>query len=460
MSATVAIVLAAGKGTRMRSELPKVLHQIAGWSLAEWSVNAALEAGADRCVVVVGHGRERVEGVLRERFGDRVTFALQEEQLGTGHAVRCAVEQRLQRFDGRVLVTYGDCPLIQGPTLAQLLASDAPCALLTTHRDDPTGYGRMVRKDGQIAAIVEHKDATPEQRAICEVNPGLYAFDGGFLQRALEQLDMNNAQGELYLTDLVAMAERVDDFVVPIDEVRGINDRRELAECGELMRRRIAERWASAGAAIEDLGAVYTGADCEVQPDARIDAGVHLRGKTRIESGAHVDVGCVLRDVHVSAGAYLHPYTVAAESQIGAKAQVGPFTHLRPKTNLGEGSKVGNFCETKKTNLGKGSKVNHLAYVGDGEIGEGVNIGAGVIFCNYDGVKKHTTTLEDGVFIGSDSQLVAPITVGQGAYVASGSTITRDVPADALALSRTKQENKEGYASRLRRRMEAAKKKA
>jgi len=463
MQEFVAVVLAAGQGTRMKSSLPKVLHRIAGRSMVAWSVGAALDAGVKECVVVVGHGREQVEADLSARFGERVRFAVQEEQLGTGHAVRCAVEQGLEGFGGSVLVLYGDCPLVRTETLRRLMESqgDAPLALLTAQLEDPTGYGRILRDDGSVVGIREQKDCTPEERAITEVNPGMYAIDGAFLGDALGQLDTDNAQGELYLTDLVEIAAKKGRAVdVPGDmkELGGVNDRLQLADAATAMQRRVTAAYAREGVGITDVRHTWIDADCELAPDCTIEPGVHLRGRCVVEAGARVDVGSVLTDVRVEAGAYVKPYTVAAESRIGPRAQIGPFAHLRPATDLGEDTKVGNFCETKKTVVGAGSKVNHLAYVGDGVIGEGVNVGAGTIFCNYDGVQKHTTTLKDGVFIGSDSQLIAPVTIGEGAYVASGSSINKDVPAGALAISRTKQVNKEGYADRLRARMKALKK--
>lgn len=453
---TTGIVLAAGKGTRMKSDVPKVLHRIAGRSLAEWCVGAALDAGVDDCVVVVGHAREEVSAVLTARFGSKVRFAVQEEQLGTGHAVKCALPEVSA---DRVLVLYGDCPLIPTSTLETLLAEDAPVGLVTGRLDDPTGYGRILRTNGQVAAIREQKDCNDEERAITEVNPGIYSFDAGFLKDSIGKLSSDNAAGELYLTDLIKMAPQVADVFGDMTFLQGVNDRWQLADAGKVMRLRLNEGWARAGVGIIDPFSTFIDADCELEPDCTIASGVHLRGRCSVAAGAIVDVGCVLENVSVEAGAHLKPYTVATDSRVGPKAAVGPFSHLRPKTDLGEASKVGNFCETKKTTVGKGSKVNHLAYVGDGQIGEGVNVGAGVIFCNYDGVQKHTTVLKDGVFVGSDSQIVAPITVGEGAYIASGSTITKDVPADALAIARTRgQTIKEGFASRLRARFAAAKK--
>ncbi len=462
--ATVALVLAAGQGTRMKSSLPKVLHPIAGRPMVTYPVSAALEAGVDAVVVVLGHGRELVESALHERFGDRVRTALQAEQRGTGDAVRCAMDAVGDDME-RVVILYGDCPLVRPATLRRLLDAqgEAELALITASLDDPTGYGRILRSPGgTVAAIREQKDASEAERAIREVNPGVYAVRAPFLRRALAGLSTKNAQGELYLTDVVAMAAAegsVRDVTGDMNELRGVNDRLELAEQAARMHERIAADWARAGVGIEDPRTTYLDADCVLEPDASIAPGVHLRGRCVVRKGARVEVGCVLTDVEVDEGAELLPYTVAARSRIGRGAHVGPFAHLRPDTELGPESKVGNFSETKKTRIGARSKVNHLAYVGDGVIGEDVNVGAGTIFCNYDGVRKHTTTIDDGAFIGSDSQLVAPVRVGKGAYVASGTTVTRDVPDDGLAISRAPQQNKEGFASRMRARQKAAAKK-
>ncbi|MFO0695711.1 MAG: bifunctional UDP-N-acetylglucosamine diphosphorylase/glucosamine-1-phosphate N-acetyltransferase GlmU [Polyangiales bacterium] len=465
MSSTevLAIVLAAGQGTRMKSETPKVLHEIAGKPLVAWAVDAALEAGMTRAVVVVGHGGERVETSLRARFGDRVSFALQAEQKGTGHAVRCAMDT-LPGYEGRVVILYGDCPLLSAATIRELVTAStgAKLGLLTAHITDPTGYGRILRDDtGRVRAIREHKDASLEERAIHEVNPGVYCIDAGFLRSAIATLDTNNAQGELYLTDVVEAAARqgsVVDVEGDMAELRGVNDRYELALCAKIRRAKLVEALARSGVGVADPDTLHVDADCIVEPDAWLGANVHLRGRTVVRRGARIDVGSVLTDVEVAENALVKPYSVAEKSVIGPSAEVGPFSHLRPETELGPKAKVGNFSETKKTKIGARSKVPHLAYVGDGILGEDVNVGAGTIFCNYDGYRKHTTVLEDGVFIGSDSQLVAPIRVGKGAYVGSGTTVTKDVPAGALAISRPKQENKEGMADKLRARMEAAKK--
>ena len=460
-----AIILAAGEGTRMKSKRPKVLHEIAGRALVSWVVQTALDAGAARCLVVVGHGRGDVEKELLARFGKRVEMVLQPEQHGTGDAVRCAMEAD-HTLEGRLVVLYGDCPLIPVGLLHDLVGDSdragAELGLVTATLTDPSGYGRIVRNGaGDVQRIVEDRDCSDEERAIQEVNPGLYAVRAGFLREAIAQLTPDNAQGQLYLTDVVELAAnggKVVDRRGDMTDLTGVNDQRDLALAASTRRRRMAEELARSGVGVADLDALYVDAECEVEPGATLEANVHLRGRCVVRAGAHIDVGCVLTNVIVEKDAKVLPYTVAADSTIGEGAQVGPFSHLRPQTLLGPRSKVGNFSETKKTTVGEGSKVNHLSYVGDGIIGEGVNIGAGTIFCNYDGEQKHTTILEDGVFVGSDSQFVAPVTVKRGAYVASGTTVTRDVPEDALAMSRSKQENKEGYAARLRARLRPKKK--
>ena len=469
----VAVVLAAGQGTRMKSALPKVLHPLCGRALVAWPVLAALEAGAARVVVVVGHGRDAVEAALATRFPEhtrdgRVTTAVQQRQLGTGDAVRSALPALADVADrDYVVVLCGDTPLLRHEALEALLDTTAQagarCGMLTGTVDDPTGYGRIVRDaGGRVVAIREHRDATPEERAIREMNPGVYAVEKSFLTHAIAALDTKNAQGELYLTDVVARAATEDAAGVAaqpwtMEDLHGVNDRFDLARAESLLRARILRDLGRSGVTVRDLAATYVDAEVVVEPDVTLEPGGVLRGRTRVGAGARLDVGCVLEDVVVAPGARLRPYTIATDSTIGERAQVGPFSHLRPRSALGPDAHVGNFVETKATTLGARSKANHLAYLGDGVVGEDVNIGAGTIFCNYDGFQKHVTRLEDGAFIGSDSQLVAPVTVGRGAYVATGTTVTRDVPADALAIGRTKQENKAGYASRLRATMKAKK---
>jgi bifunctional UDP-N-acetylglucosamine pyrophosphorylase/glucosamine-1-phosphate N-acetyltransferase len=454
------IVLCAGQGTRMKSDLPKVLHEACGRPLGAWPLRAAQAAGADAIVAVVGHQADRVQVALSADFGDGLAFALQEEQRGTGHAVLCGVPALPDDADD-VLILYGDTPLLKPETLLALVerrrTEGVPLGLLTAELEQPAGYGRMVRDDaGVVREIVEHKDATPEQRAIREVNPGIYAVDAAFLKEKLSTLTADNAQGELYLTDLVALAYADGGTVslpMATEEMLGVNDRRQLAEAGAVLQRRICDEWLVAGVTMRDPASVHIDATVNLAPDVTLGPGVSLRGTTRVERDVLVDVGCVLTDTIVQEGAALHPYSICEHAHVGPGCQVGPFARLRPDAHMLKGAKVGNFVEMKKTVLGEGSKANHLAYLGDATIGKGVNVGAGTITCNYDGFGKHPTILEDGVFIGSNSTLVAPLTVEENAYVAAASCVGKDVPSGALAISRARQENKDGYADRLRSRM-------
>jgi bifunctional UDP-N-acetylglucosamine pyrophosphorylase/glucosamine-1-phosphate N-acetyltransferase len=459
-----AIVLAAGQGTRMKSPLPKVLHRLCGWPMLDFVVQAALDAGADDAVVVVGYGREPVEAHLAARFGDRVRTAVQAEQRGTGHAVQCAMPALAAEAHAALLL-YGDTPLVLAGDLERLLAAreagDRELGMLTCRVAEPHGYGRIMRDEaGRVTGIVEHRDASEAQRRIDEINPGMYAARVDFLREALAGLESNNDQGELYLTDIVAGAAKLGE-VASLDAdaatLAGINDRAQLAASERAMYQRIADGWRRAGATVRHGACIEAGV--AIEADATIEHGVVVRGSSHIGAGARIDVGCVLDDVEVAAGARLLPYSVCSQSRIGSAAQVGPFSHLRPDSVIGDEARVGNFVETKKTVFRRGAKANHLAYLGDGVIGEGANVGAGTIFCNYDGFQKHETVIGAGAFIGSDSQLIAPITIGDGAYVATGTTVTMDVPADALAISRVRQSNKEDYAPRLKARLAAAAKK-
>ena len=459
MSKIAAVILAAGQGTRMKSALPKVMHPIAGRPLVHFPVRAALEAGCDEVIVVVGHGREHVTRYLAAAFGERVKTVVQTTQLGTGDAARYGVSA-IADCD-RVLVFYGDVPLLEAGDLASATRSAAPFALATIVVDDPAGYGRILRDEsGDVLEIREHKDLRSDaERAVREINPGIFVSSAAFFTEALAALSPNNAQGELYLTDVVAAA-RGAGLGIGVIEARaevlvGINDRVQLAQAEERMLARIADAHRRAGGTVRHGARIDDGV--VIGADTVIESGAVLRGDTRVGAGVRVDVGCVLTDVVIEDGVVLKPCSVLEKSLVRANAQIGPFSHLRPESDIGEGAHIGNFVETKKTKLGPGAKANHLAYLGDGLVGARANIGAGTIFCNYDGFLKHTTTIEEDAFIGSDSQLVAPVTIGRGAYVATGTTVTRDVPADALAISRTKQENKEGYASRIKARMKAAK---
>lgn len=461
-----AVILAAGQGTRMKSGLPKVLHAVGGRPLVHYPVRAALEAGCDEVVVVVGHGREHVESYLAAAFGatGRVKTAVQREQRGTGDAARAGLEA--VRADAeQVLVFYGDVPLLTAEEVGAVARarSDASCplAMATCVTDDPFGYGRVIRDaSGHVVEIREQRDLrSDEERAIKEWNPGIYAADVAFLRRALDALEPNNAQGELYLTDIVKLAVgqggRVATVRAPAASMDGVNDRAQLAAIDRAMTARIVRRWRLEGVTVRDGARIEDGVT--IGRDAVIESFAVLRGETRVGAGAVVDVGCVLTNAEIGEGVTLKPYSVVSDSIVRTRAQIGPFSHLRPASDIGEEAHVGNFVETKKTKLDKGAKANHLAYLGDGLVGEGANVGAGTIFCNYDGFQKHTTTIGKGAFIGSDSQLVAPVTIGDGAYVGTGTTVTRDVPAGALAIGRIRQENKEGYADRLRARLKAQK---
>jgi len=464
MSSITAVVLAAGKGTRMKSALPKVMHPLAGRPMIHWVVRAVMDAGAERVVVVVGHGRDKVEAYLASAFGDKVETVVQEEQKGTGHAAQVALPAIARGLSASsiVLVTAGDTPCLKSSDMRLLVDAmndSVKMTMLVATLPDATGYGRILRENGKVVGIREHKDCTEEQRKIREFNPAVYAFRLGYLQEHLPTLTPNNAQGELYLTDLVARAGgAIADRPVDPEAVEGINDRAQLSVLEARILRGIAHAHQVAGVTIRDPNAVEIHDGVTIGEDTVIERGVVLRGKTTVGRGCTIDVGCVLTDTTVADGVNLKPYSISTESIVGNKAQIGPFTHLRPASDVGEDAHVGNFVELKKTRLGKGSKANHLAYLGDGMVGEGVNVGAGTIFCNYDGFKKHVTTLDDGAFIGSDSQLVAPVRVGKGAYVATGTTVTRDVPDGALAIGRVSQQNKEGYAERLKARLKAQKK--
>ena len=463
-----AIVLAAGQGTRMKSTLPKVLHHVAGEPMVNHVVAAAQRASAGHVVVVVGHGREHVEASLSKTFGNTVSFAHQAEQRGTGHAAGIGLTGISDEID-LVFVLYGDTPLLLESDLQKLRDllinhSETQLAMLTCEVPDATGYGRIIRDvQGRATAIREHRDCSKDELAIREINPGVYCVRASFLRRAIPKLQSNNAQNELYLTDVVALAaqesltanegQAVRTQLADALTLEGINDRAQLYVAEERMLARIAGKWRKAGVTIRAGAQVHS--TVTLEEDVTIETGVVLRGKTTVGRGTTIDVGCVLTDTTVAPGAHIKPYSVATSSSIGEGAQVGPFSHLRPGSELEAQVHIGNFVETKATVMRKGSKANHLAYLGDGDVGERANIGAGTIFCNYDGFKKHRTNIGAEAFIGSDSQLVAPITIGNGAYVATGTTVTRDVPADGLAIGRIKQENKEGYASRLRSRLKA-----
>ncbi len=450
------VILAAGKGTRMKSGRPKVLHHVAGLPLVDHVLRTLEPLEPASVVVVIGHEPEQLRLHLGGRTG--LSLALQEPQLGTGHALLQA-EPALKDRQGCVLLLSGDVPLLRTKTLEALLHHHvdhgAVATVLTAVVDQPDGYGRIVRQDGAISAIVEHKDASPEERNIREINSGIYVFDLAPLFPALRQIGSLNAQGEYYLPDLVSIfgktGKRVEAMVLEDQgEILGVNSRKELADVAAVLRDRKNAELMASGVTIIDPAATWVEPDVAVGPDTILHPDVYLEGATTVGSGCEIRSGVRIVDSVIGDGAVINNFCVIRQSRVERRAQVGPFAQLRPDSVVGESAHVGNFVELKKTTLGPGSKANHLAYLGDATIGEKVNIGAGTITCNYDGVNKHQTVIEDGAFIGSDSQLIAPVRVGRGAYVAAGSSITDDVPEDTLAIARGRQVNKPGWKSRRR----------
>lgn len=452
--ARAAVVLAAGKGTRFRSDTPKVLHEVAGRSMLRWVLAALRPLDLDRVVVVVGHGHEEVAADAADAPGLEIVTVHQAEQRGTGHALRVAFEADALDGVDNVLVVPGDAPLIAGAPLAGMFAAQQgnAAAMMTTVLDDPTGYGRIVRDaGGAVLRVVEERDATPEERAIAEVNVSMYVFDADAVRRELGNLRTDNAQGEEYLTDVVELLvpEGVAPVQAPPASVRGVNDREQLAGAGVELRAAILSQLLRDGVTIVDPAATYVDAGCVVAPDATLLPGTHLQGATSVAAGATIGPNTRLVDTTVEAGATV-TYTVALSAHIGPDAQVGPFTYLRPQAELAERAKAGAFVEVKQSLVGPGSKVPHLSYIGNTVIGAGTNIGAATVTVNYDGFRKHQTTIGDRVRIGADTMLVAPIKVGDDAYTGAGSVITDDVPAGALALERSEQRTIEGYAERRR----------
>ena len=452
MPQAAAIVLAAGKGTRMKSDLPKVLHRVCGLPMVEHVVRALRGAGVERIVVVVGHGGEAVQAVL----GGSVEYAWQREQLGTGHAVRCAVAA-LDGFQGPVVVASGDTPLVDAATMAALLRAHEGSALTvaTAVVDDPTGYGRIVREGGRFCRIVEQKDATPEQRAINEINSGLYAFDAATLFRLLPRLRNQNSQREYYLTDLVAMAAAdglaVGTQIADANLLSGVNDRWQLAEAEAALRQSILKKHALNGVTLRDPATTYVEADVQIGADATLEPGCHLLGLTTVGPGARIGPNTVLKDAMIGAEAKVQ-LSVIDGSAVGEGTKVGPYAHLRGNSQVGPNGRIGNFVELKNAELGERVAAAHLTYLGDASVGARTNVGAGTITCNYDGFAKHRTVIGTDVFVGSQSTLVAPLVLGDDSMVAAGSTITSDVPPGGGAFGRARQETKEGWATRWRER--------
>ncbi len=451
-----AMVLAAGLGKRMLSQSSKLVHNVAGRPMVRHVVEAARAAGMARTVVVIGNQADDVRRAVGEN-DKRIGFTYQDAQRGTGHAVLSA-ERHLAGYEGDLLILNGDLPALRPETLARFLefhrASGAPLSLMTTVVEAPAGYGRVIRTyNGDVSRIVEEADATPEERALKEINCGIYCVDAAWLWDPLKRARADNAQREIYLTDLVEILRRDGHKVAAYrhpeaEEVLGVNDRRELAAAARALHRRKANALMESGVTILDPATTYIDVDVKVGQDTIIEPGVMLLGATEIGRAVSLGIGSRIADSVVGDGTAILPYCVVAASRIGRSCRIGPFAHLRPETQLDEEARVGNFVETKKIRMGQGSKANHLTYLGDAEIGRRVNIGAGTITCNYDGVQKLRTIIEDEVFIGSDTQLVAPVRVRRGAYIGAGSTITKDVPPHSLALSRAEQVVKEDWAKR------------
>ncbi len=450
------IVLAAGKGTRMRTGRAKVLHEAAGRTLLGWALASLEDIDTGDVAVVVGHQADEVA----DACPDGVATVVQEPQLGTGHAVQVGLGG-LTGTSGTVLVLPGDMPLIRAATLRALVdrheTSGAAATILSVELDDPHGYGRVIRSDGSVSAIVEERDATDDQRRIAEVNTSVYVFDAAALRSAIDELDDDNDQGELYLTDTIGiLAERgapIDAVIAPAVEGSGVNTQGQLAEVAAVLRARINDDLLDAGVWMLDPSRVYIDADVVVAPGAMIHPDTYVVGTSAIGAGSEVGPGVQLHNTTVGEGARVQ-HAVAIDSEIGDRALVGPFAYLRPGAVIREGAKVGTYVEVKASEVGEGSKVPHLSYIGDTVIGSGSNIGAGTVTVNYDGYTKHKTTIGDGVRIGADTMLIAPVSVGDGAFTGAGSVITNDVPDGALAVERTSQKNVDGYADKRRRRAE------
>lgn len=454
MSDLTTVILAAGKGTRMKSQLPKVLHTVGGKPMVQHVLNAAVQAGAARNIVITGFGGDRVA----EALAGQAEFVVQEQQLGTGHAVMQA-GPALATFAGTVMVLCGDTPLLRGEMLAQLLAAHdqakAAATVLTARLTDPTGYGRVIRDDrGQVVKIVEQKDATDAELLVDEVNTGIYCFDRQQLFAALAKINCNNMQGEYYLTDVIGVlvGEGAKVWALATDDpdaTMGINSRAQLAAAEKILRRRKLASLMADGVTIMDPDSTFIDDAVSIAPDTVIYPFTWIEGETAIGSGCSIGPNTRLQNVSIGQNVTLH-FSYAHDCQVEDDATVGPYVHLRPDTVLGRGVKVGNFVEVKNSKVGTGSKIPHLSYIGDTDMGEKVNIGSGTITVNYDGQRKHRTTIGDAAFIGCNTNLVAPVKVGDGAYVAAGSTITKDVPPAALGVARARQANIDDWTKKHR----------
>lgn len=448
------VILAAGLGKRMKSSQAKVLHQISSRPIAWYVLNTARKLKPEKIVVVIGNQAAEVQKALA---GEKVHFALQKKQLGTAHAVLKA-KKHLRTSDGTLLVLNGDLPLITVDVLRSLIKAhtknDSDLSIITTHLDHPEGYGRIIRGSHEdIKEIVEEKDATPDQKSIREINCGIYCAKPYPFFQALKRIKTHNIQREYYLPDAVKIMLQKGQKVSALfyskgEEVLGINTRSELSSTARILNKRTIDHWMESGVTILDPETTYIDSKVTIGKDTTIYPNVHIEQKTTIGKNCLIYPGCHIVDSTIGDQSEILNYSVITSSKIGRKVRIGPFAHLRPGSIIGHGAKIGNFVEVKKSRIGKGSKASHLSYLGDSVIGSGVNIGAGTITCNYDGFKKYKTILEDNVFVGSNTQFIAPVKVGKGSYVGAGSTITRNVPPDSLAIARTRQKNIKGWASK------------
>lgn len=454
MPDTHVVILAAGQGTRMKSSLPKVLHPVAGQPMLDHVLRVAGSVSPATITLIVGHRADAVQGFLAGY--QELQFALQVPQLGTAHALQQA-EALLTGRTGTLVLLSGDVPLLSAATLRRLLethhAARAAATVVTAVVERPYGYGRIIRTEGRIARIVEERDASPAERSVREINSGIYAFDVAPVFDALRAIATRNAQGEYYLTDLIAVYRRrklpVETLIVDDPgEIRGVNSRSELAEVSATMRQKKNEELMAAGVTIVDPATTYIDSDVEIGADTVIHPGVVIQGHSRIGSACEIHAYVRIANSEVADRVTINNFCLIIGARVANGVAIGPFAHLRPDTEIGQEAKIGNFVELKKTKLGAGSKVNHLSYLGDATIGANVNVGAGTITCNYDGQHKHETVIEDGAFIGSDTQLIAPVRVGKGAYVGAGSSITEDVPPGALGIARGRQANVAGWVER------------
>lgn len=454
MSNRYAIILAAGQGTRMKSKLYKVLHPVCGKPMVQHVIDQVNQLQIEDIVTVIGHGAEKVQ----EQLGDSCKYALQEQQLGTAHAVMQA-ESVLSARSGTTLVICGDTPLIKAETMKELIAlheqSQAKATILTAYADNPAGYGRVLRGEGGLVEkIVEHKDASEEERYVKEINTGTYCFDNQALFSALKKVSNENVQGEYYLPDVIEILKEEGEVVTAFqssefEETLGVNDRVALSQAEQILRNRINEKHMRNGVTIIDPLTTFIEADVQIGQDTVINPGSFIKGKSIIGQDCLIGPNTEISNCEIGDGTEVLQ-SVVHESSIGSFVKIGPFAHVRPQSDIKDSVKIGNFVEIKKTVFGKGSKASHLSYIGDAEVGENVNIGCGSITVNYDGKNKYLTKIEDNVFIGCNSNLVAPVTVGEGAYVAAGSTITQDVPQQALSVARARQVNKEDYVKNLK----------